>query len=237
MDISSVRNSGNPNMSRDYLGMMEDGGVGCYAVCDGSPGSHKDLDSAEMVIDSFMEDFKATSTVTEETVKEYFKNAGEKLGDITRQSEGGKEYKASAVLVLTDGNVIISGHLGNCRMYYLSENYLQYVTPDHSLAYQDHAAGKFRFPGIRKSRNRRRLTACIGSEPMSPADVTEPIAVHKGDAVLICTDGFWEKVTERQVERTLKRAKSSSEWLRKMLRILKKRGPEDNYSAVTVIFN
>ncbi|MFR1498502.1 MAG: serine/threonine-protein phosphatase, partial [Monoglobus pectinilyticus] len=62
------------------------------------------------------------------------------------------------------------------------------------------------------------------------------IAVRSGDAVLICTDGFWEKITERQVEKTLKRSKSSSEWLRKMIRIVKKNEPEDSYSAITIIF-
>ncbi len=235
MDISSVRNSGGTGVNCDYLGMMEDGGVGCFAVCDGSPSSDPGLGTAETVIDSFMEDFKATSDISGETVTEYFKNADEKLWGKTHES-GGSEYKASAVLVLTDGNVVVSGHLGNCRMYYLSENYLQYITPDHSLAYLAHAEGKFRFPGIRKSRDRRKLTAYMGADPMCAAEVTEPIAVHKGDAVLICSDGFWEKVTERQVERTLKRSGSSSEWLRKMLRILKGRTPDDNYSAVTIIF-
>ena len=234
MDISSARNSGGTDINRDYLGMMEDGGIGCFAVCDGSPSSSDAENTAETVVDSFMDDFKATSDVNRETVAEYFRNADEKLWNSSHES--GSELKASAALVLTDGNVVISGHLGNCRVYYLSENYLQYITPDHSLAYQAHAEGKFRFPAIRKNSGKRKLTAYLGADPMCVADVIEPIAVHKGDAVLICTDGFWEKVTERQVERTLKRSKSSSEWLRKMLKIVKKRTPEDNYSAVTIIF-
>lgn len=236
MDISSARNSGGTSLNRDYIGMLEDGGVGCFAVCDGSPGSAETVDTAETVIDSFMDDFKATSDVTRETVAEYFRNADEKLWSISRDPNAGGEHRASAALVLTDGNIVISGHLGNCRMYYLSENFLQYITPDHSLAYKAHAEGKFRFPRIRKSHDRRKLTAYMGADPMCAADVIEPLAVHKGDAVLICTDGFWEKVTERQVERTLKRSRSSSEWLRRMLKIVKKRVPEDNYSAVTIIF-
>ena len=235
MDISSARNSGGTE-NRDYLGMLEDGGVGCFAVCDGSSSSGDAIDTAEMVIDSFMADFKATSNVTRETVAEYFRNADEILWNSTHNAEGDISHKASAALVLTDGNIVISGHLGNCRMYYLSENYLQYITPDHTLAYKAHSEGKFRFPGIRKSRDRRKLTAYLGSDPMSVAEVIEPIAVHKGDAVLICTDGFWEKVTERQVERTLRRSKSSSEWLRRMIRIIKKHTPSDNYCAVTIIF-
>ena len=116
------------------------------------------------------------------------------------------------------------------------KNYLQYITPDHSLAYLAHSKGEFRFPGIRKSSERRKLTAYLGADPMCGAETIDPIAVRSGDAVLICTDGFWEKITERQVEKTLKRSKSSSEWLRKMIRIVKKNEPEDSYSAITIIF-
>ena len=167
------------------------------------------------------------------------KNADEKLWELTHTSKNNgeeKTYEASAAVVLTDGNCVISGHLGNCRMYYLSENYLQYITPDHSLAYLAHSKGEFRFPGIRKSSERRKLTAYLGADPMCGAETIDPIAVRSGDAVLICTDGFWEKITERQVEKTLKRSKSSSEWLRKMIRIVKKNEPEDSYSAITIIF-
>lgn len=235
MDISSSRNAGKVDVNRDYLGMLEDGGCGCFAVCDGSPGSAGTDEGSSIVIDSMMTDFKNTSDVTRETILEYFKNADEKLWNLTR-SNGDKEYRASAALVLTDGNYLICGHLGNCRMYYLSENYLQYITPDHSLAYLAHSQGKFRFPGIRKSGDRRKLTAYLGADPMCEAETITPIVLRKGDGVLLCTDGFWEGITERQVERTLKRSKSSSEWLRKMLKIIRKNPPEDSYSAITIIF-
>lgn len=237
MDISSAHSAGELDVNRDYIGMLEDGGCGCFAVCDGSPSSFEATDASEIVIDSVLADFKNTSDVTRETIVEYFKNADEKLWDKTHSgTEPMCEYKASAAVLLTDGNCVICGHLGNCRMYYLSENYLQYITPDHSLAYRAHSEGKFRFPGIRKSPDRRKLTAYIGADPMCEAEIITPIAVHKGDAILLCSDGFWENVTERQVERTLKRSKSSSEWLRKMLKIVRKNSPDDNYSAITLIF-
>lgn len=239
MDISSARYSGDMEINCDYIGMLEDRGCGCFAVCDGSLSGLNGDKVSELVIDSVLSDFKNTSDITRDTISGYFKNADEKLWERTHESPKNSEektFEASATVVLTDGNCVISGHLGNCRMYYLSENYLQYITPDHSLAYLAHSKGKFRFPGIRKSPERRKLTAYLGADPMCGAEIIDPIAVRSGDAVLICTDGFWEKITERQVEKTLKRSKSSSEWLRKMIRIVKKNEPEDSYSAITIIF-
>lgn len=239
MDISSVRNSGTADLNRDFIGMLEDCGCGCFAVCDASLSTADGDKVAELIIDSILDDFKNTSAVTRETIVKYFSSADDKLRAMTQEkmdTEFPEEYHASAVVMLTDGNCVISGHLGNCRMYYLSENYLQYITPDHSLAYKAHESGEFRFPGIRKSRDRRRLTAYLGADPKCQAEIITPIAVHSGDGILLCSDGFWENVTERQVEKTLKHSKSASEWLRKMQRIVRKNKPKDNYSAVTIIF-
>ncbi len=58
MDISSSRNAGKVDVNRDYLGMLEDGGCGCFAVCDGSPGSAGTDEGSSIVIDSMMTDFK-----------------------------------------------------------------------------------------------------------------------------------------------------------------------------------
>ena len=66
MDISSSRNAGKVDVNRDYLGMLEDGGCGCFAVCDGSPGSAGTDEGSSIVIDSMMTDFKNTSDVTRE---------------------------------------------------------------------------------------------------------------------------------------------------------------------------
>lgn len=239
MDISSTRNIGGREINQDYLGMLEDCGCGCFAVSDGSPCANGGEKISETVIDSVLDDFKNTSDITRDTIVEYFKNADEKLWGLTKISnESGscEEFHASAAVVLTDGSVVISGHLGNCRMYYLSENYLQYITPDHTLAYKAHSEGKFRFPVIRKSLDRRMLTQYLGADPMCEAEIITPIAVKNGDGILVCTDGFWENISERQVEKTLKKSKSSSEWLRRMQKIVRNREPKDNYSAITIIF-
>lgn len=239
MDISTTRNSAELDINQDYIGMLEDRECACFAVCDGSPSTTGGDVASETVIDSVLDDFKNTRSITRETIVDYFKNADEKLWAMTEEKSSGgfsDEFLASAVVMLTDGNCVICGHLGNCRMYYLSENYLQYITPDHTLAYKAHESGEMRFRGIRKHRDRRKLTSYLGADPMCKAEIITPIAVHKNDAILLCTDGFWENISERKVEKTLRRSKSASQWLRKMLKIVRKNAPKDNYSAITIIF-
>ena len=237
MDISSSTYYGDVEINQDSIGTLEDGGCACFVVADGSLSTSGGNIASDTIVKSVLNDFKNTNSVTRETLTDYYKKADDKLWAKTEESGGTASYMASAAVLLTDGKCAINAHLGNCRMYYLSENFLQFITPDHTLAYDDHAAGKFRFPGIRKSPNRRKVRAYLGSDPMCTPEISEPFAIKEGDAFLLCTDGFWEQITERQVERTLKHSKTAAEWLKKMLRIVRNSRPKhDNYSAVTVRF-
>ena len=60
------------------------------------------------------------------------------------------------------------------------------------------------------------------------------------EAFLLCTDGFWEWIEEKEMLSTLKRAQSPGKWLRLMEKELLKNGTGkgmDNYSAITVFLD
>ena len=57
MDISSARYSGDMEINCDYIGMLEDRGCGCFAVCDGSLSGLNGDKVSELVIDSVLSDF------------------------------------------------------------------------------------------------------------------------------------------------------------------------------------
>ena len=68
--------------------------------------------------------------------------------------------------------------------------------------------------------------------------VSNPYGIRGGEAVLICSDGFWEYVLEREMEETLSASSTPDEWLDAMEKIIIKRGHDydmDNYSAVAVM--
>ena len=62
------------------------------------------------------------------------------------------------------------------------------------------------------------------------------MTLKKGDAFVLCTDGFWEYVYEDDIEKSFAKTKSPKEWLEKMLESLHENEKEnnDNYSAITV---
>jgi serine/threonine protein phosphatase PrpC len=98
-------------------------------------------------------------------------------------------------------------------------------------------AGEMRAAEIRHHEDRNRLLRTLGNdEEPRPTLVPAPVPLTPGDAFLLCTDGFWEYVTETEMEITLAKAADPDTWLRTMTRRLVERADpdHDNYTAMAV---
>lgn len=72
-------------------------------------------------------------------------------------------------------------------------------------------------------------------EPL--CEVSGPLKIDDFSAFLLCSDGFWELVTEEEMISTLSVSNSPQEWLEKMITILEADCSEkemDNFTAITI---
>jgi PPM family protein phosphatase len=129
------------------------------------------------------------------------------------------------------------GHLGDSRLYLFRAGKLAFQTKDHSV-FQAMVEAGFAKPGAaRDSSQRTMLTGSLGGdEGFTPVVTAEPQALLAGDAYLLCSDGFWEHVTEADMEGLLGQSSSPDDWLKRMEAALLEPRPEghDNYSALAV---
>jgi len=68
-------------------------------------------------------------------------------------------------------------------------------------------------------------------------EVSNEIELEKTKAFLLCSDGFWELIDEKNMMKCLKRANTPEEWILRMAEIVERngRGKEmDNYTAGAV---
>ena len=124
------------------------------------------------------------------------------------------------VLVIWEKTYLV-WHLGDSRAYRLHRGRLEQITTDHV-----HGAGK--------------LTKCLGSfgyfVPEHAMGILRP-----GEAVLLCSDGFWRRVTGQEITDVMNPAGMMQEEKieRRLCEIgeaCMKRGERDNLSAVYVKF-
>lgn len=226
LDFASVQVCGEKHENRDYIGVLEEYHCTCFAVSDG-----KDVpNGSEIIIKSVLDDFKQQSDITTATLPRIFENAQNTLADM--QARAALPGGCSAAVLLTDGELAVWAHIGDCRIYHLRDNLLYEITADHSEAYSRYEAGEIRYPAIRTDRNRRKLYNLMGAGQSFKPVFSVPAVVRKNDCFLICTDGFWENIHEKQIEKTLKRSKNAQNWLDRMEKIVRKNRDSGKYTKV-----
>jgi PPM family protein phosphatase len=145
--------------------------------------------------------------------------------------------RTTAVVLLLAGDRALWGHLGDSRLYLFRGGRVIHQTLDHSVPQALVQTGVIRPSEIRSHRDRNRLLRSLGGEGEAAATRIEaPLALQAGDAFLLCTDGFWELVTEAEMEEALREAKDPEAWLKPLeSRLLAKASGEfDNYTATAV---
>ena len=67
--------------------------------------------------------------------------------------------------------------------------------------------------------------------------MSDLIEISSGSSFLLCSDGFWELIEEKEMARCLKKAQTPAEWLHMMESQILQKGQGtnmDNYTAVAV---
>lgn len=130
------------------------------------------------------------------------------------------------------------GHIGDARLYLFRNGEILKQTRDHSVPQMLVQVGEIKPEEIRHHPDRSRLLRVIG-HPWEeiPYEISEEQSVRSGDTWLLCSDGFWEYITEDEMCTALREASDMTDWLLRMENIVQEHGREydmDNYSAICV---
>ena len=136
------------------------------------------------------------------------------------------------VLWLGDSSAV-AAHVGDSRIYQFRDGKIIYQSVDHSVSQLAVMAGDIGAEDIRNHKDRNKLTRVLGSEA-EPKVAVRMLKVMLGDRFLLCSDGFWEMVTEEIMLQTAAICSSAASWLCKMKSIAEPRS-KDNNTAVAVI--
>ncbi len=103
-------------------------------------------------------------------------------------------------MLLARGHQAVWGHVGDSRLYFFRQGRILEQTKDHSVPQMLLAAGEITADEIRNHPDRNRLLANLGDGKPNRFRVRKQIQIASGDAFLLCTEGFWEIVLEREME-------------------------------------
>jgi|GEM_PF-164101 len=241
-ETDKINNPGGRTSNQDYADfiVLERERVACWVVADGLGGHMGGETASKTAVEVILNSFKQNPECTAEAVKRYMQTAQNELVRIQGQNPRLSQMRTTLVMLVTDFEHMVWGHIGDSRLYQLEDGIIRFQTKDHSVPQSMVAAGDIKADQIRHHEDRNRLLRSMGQpESFRPEILEFRKKLYDGDAFLLCTDGFWEYVEEPEMELDFAKAKEPKEWLQKMeSRILNKaEGEFDNYTAVAVYFH
>lgn len=233
-----LTSSGEREYNEDYAKAAWNNGAYCFVLADGLGGHGGGAEASKLVAEHILEDFKEHGEVTEAYLKKCFEESQEALLNEQERKNCVNEMKTTLVVLLADEHTVRWGHIGDSRLYYFKNHRLIQRTLDHSVPQMLVAAGEIEEGQIRGHADRNRLLRVMGTEWETPRyQIAESRNREAGDVFLLCTDGFWEWIVEKEMLLCLKKSKMPGEWLKRMEREIRKNGSGkgmDNYTALAV---
>lgn len=126
-------------------------------------------------------------------------------------------------------------HIGDSRLYFIRRGSIVARTRDHTRVQQLVDQGRIREESVSSHPERNMLLQCLGGGHAPRIEPAASARLAKDDILLLCSDGFWGPLTQRQLLGTLAE-KSIIDGLPELMTLAETRaGPQcDNVSVVAI---
>jgi serine/threonine protein phosphatase PrpC len=223
--------------NEDALGYRMANGSGCWALADGLGGHRGGAVASRVAVDAALASFEENPSNAQDVLNMHIVRANRAVLDRQTAEPELSQMRTTMVMLLASPEAAVWAHAGDSRLYWLRDGKIQEQTRDDSVPQRLVDAGEITADQIRFHEDRSRLLNSLGAREEVVASNREmPGAPLPGDAFLLASDGFWECVTEPEIEKDFDAAKSSEAWIGKMEARVKERAlhDHDNYSAIAV---
>lgn len=130
-------------------------------------------------------------------------------------------------------NTLIVAHVGDSRLYRLRGSKFVAMTRDHSLLQEQIDSGLISVEDARYATNRNLVTRAVGVDPEVEPEVHSH-DVRPGDVYLLCSDGLYDLVEEREMQRTLETHDDLDAAARRLIEMANDLGGDDNISVIVI---
>ena len=94
-------------------------------------------------------------------------------------------------------------HVGDCRFYLLRKGRVVARSRDHTIVQRLVDEGRIREEAVGTHPHRNRLLQCLGGFQTPRGEPVASVRLAREDIVLLCSDGFWGPLTQRQLMHAL----------------------------------
>ena len=221
----SIYISENPNTEFEY-----------FIVADGMGGHNAGEIASQSAIKYFNEYIENNCVINDGSdVLDAFVDAlGYSNSKIFEMSENDPSYSGMGTTFTAAaicGGKIYCVHIGDSRLYVYDRNGLRQITRDHSFVMEMGRMGKITAEEARVHPKRNMITKAVGIEKNMPAD-TMIIPIEEDSIILVCSDGLPSMVTDKEIEKILKKKTGLDKKADLLVELANKNGGYDNISVI-----
>ena len=240
MDFAQISKTGSREHNEDSaLALASEAGA-LFVVADGLGGHERGEVASAAVTETFRKNFEDGGFDANAFIADTIQKAQLRLRSL--QEEKGRqnppEMMTTCAALLISGGICRIGHVGDTRAYVFHRDKVKSRTLDHSVPQMLVLSGEIKEKRIRNHPDRNRLLRVMGTHWDSPKyELSDDVPVSECQAILLCSDGFWELCNEKKMCGFLRKSGSCAQWLELMLNEVERNGlggDMDNYTAIAV---
>lgn len=141
------------------------------------------------------------------------------------------EAASTATVAIVKGGQAYVANVGDSRAYLIRDGMARQLTRDHTLTQQKLDAGHITPAQAGLDEERNVITRSLGIGPCVQVDVFPPLPLQPGDALLLCSDGLTDMLSEADLARLATRGRPHAA-VRRLIAEANRRGGYDNISVV-----
>lgn len=241
ISYDKVSKPGSRPVNEDYAAGIKYGNYYLFVLCDGL-GGHGSGDVASRTAgEAFINEFVHYDGNIKKYYSAAYQRAQQNIAELQKTNESMSMMKTTLVSLIIDSGRASWTHIGDSRLYYFKNGELVMRTADHSVPQMLYKSGEITEREIRFHPDRNKLLRALGDMSKEPQYTdSDFVPVEDQCAFLLCSDGFWEYITEGAMADRLKSSENAAEWMSMMTEEVEKNNSgkkSDNYTAIAVIIN
>jgi serine/threonine protein phosphatase PrpC len=189
--------------NQDRVGHWETGESLCMVLADGMGGhEHGDI-AAQIVVDFMGEQFRTEAKPRLANPELFlFRNVGrlhtKVIREVQERGVNGTPSTTVVACIVQDSQAWWS-FVGDSRLYMFRRGSIYKRTRDHTIVQLLIDSGRIREEAAATHPERNKLLQCIGGAQPPKLDATANARLRKDDILLLCSDGLWGPLTQRQL--------------------------------------
>jgi len=207
-------------------------------IADGM-GGHKAGDVASQLVLNYLKELwqNTDQFETEEEIATWLEKAVIETNEhVLNEAKNDSDFLGmgtTVVVAVFFNDVVIVAHVGDSRLYYITEDKIDQITEDHSFVQELVKTGEITEEEAEAHPKKNVLLRALGTERDVTVDINS-FKVEDQSYILICSDGLSNKLSPEDLMTVVYSNQTLDEKIDELISLANDRGGEDNISVILV---